>query len=184
MYWTNHAGAKCADCGKVVSAVNISHSFTCPDCGLMNYSPDYIHDGRGVFRALQKDRNDLAQKIMTARKSFRDRVVPAYKNDGVNVAKHIDLIGGKQLLLHAYTWTMVGNFTGKPTMPMKPTADNLRKEISGLREYANRNFGPIVLGDGYALCGEEDARAERQEYAGHEADALESALNYLEGGHK
>ena len=43
-------------------------------------------------------------------------------------------------------------------------------------EFGGREFGPIILDDGYACCGMEDARDEQQHYAREHAKVLRIAI--------
>ena len=63
----------------------------------------------------------------------------------------------------------VGSFHNDEGWTVDPRV--LLKSARSMSRYARTRFGPIILDDGYALCGEEDARAERQEWAGIDARA-------------
>jgi hypothetical protein len=71
-------------------------------------------------------------------------------------------------------------FRGLAYMAPRATPARLRLEAKQHRDYARTRFGPIVLDDGYALCGEEDARGERQAASGRLALVLEQAARMLD----
>ena len=55
----------------------------------------------------------------------------------------------------------------------------LEKERQENLEYGSREFGPIILDDGYACCGLEDARCEDQHWAREHAKVLHLVLHIL-----
>ena len=60
-------------------------------------------------------------------------------------------------------------------------SSKLRAEARRHREFSERCFGPLVMSDGYALCGMEDARAESQAFSGRFARVLHCAANIAGG---
>lgn len=63
--------------------------------------------------------------------------------------------------------------------PPRVTREHLRAQAAREFRFANRAHGPIILDDGYACCGMEDARAEAQADARAHGRDLALALRVL-----
>jgi hypothetical protein len=74
------------------------------------------------------------------------------------------------------------NEFGYRNLPENPTPRALRIEAAALYAFGRERFGPILLADGYACCGEEDARGERQARAIEDARMLRMAAKMIARG--
>lgn len=115
-----------------------------------NKESKYKDDAIALIEGVKKDRRQAVERIVELRRLLREA-------------------GTSQKNINSLC-RMASKDVGKLSIP------HLEKERQRNLEFGGHNFGPIILDDGYACCGMEDARDEQQHYAREHAKVLRVAI--------